>query len=757
MFSSTQNSQQQPDVNATNTQNSQPHFDANATLTIPPAAVLTVVASDAASNSASSVTASTLSVSPQSLGGTLKRNVNGKSEVWQFFQIYEERMFTTHAFCILCKSDVNYGRTHSTSNLEKHMQRHHKNEYDTIMCERANKRLKLGKAGDTSTIQQKLTKFMASSTDEYQECLLDWMIESYQPLTAVQKDSFRKLTQSLNKTAPIIGQEKIRSLLSIKYFETQQYITKILKGNNVALTTDSWTSIAKEGFVTCTMHFIEPLTWSLHSFSLGIIKKDGASTANDAVRYAEEHMKKFNVSYPQLTFIVTDTEAMIAAGRLFKEKSTEEGGKTFDHKLELVTKLAFKDTPESISAMAACRGIVNFFNSSSQATEKLKEKSKAMLGAALTVIQDVVTRWWSTFSMCERLLKLRTVLTIMHLEGGMRLFLTEAQWSIVTDMTVVLKPFMIAQRLLEGQSYVTISLIPYMLYKIRNGLRIANVDPLSSPQVQTISARMIEKYNEEFGTGEEYTVTVDRITVGRNRRVKGIPKIVLTAMFLDPRTKTGTGIPVTDREIMWQYIEEELAELAMEIGPHAPHAAQPTATAPPAPDDVRIIENNAILNNNRGLNDVNDFLHELQAKDELQELDDAIDEPINLEDDEEENWSQERVREIIQAEIKLYKAAKGMKLRDPLTRHFGNPLDWWKVNETNFPWLAKLAMKYLSIPATSAPSKRVFSTAGLTIAKDRARLEASRANEIVFLHDSLPALRKYKALISEHNQTVIDV
>ena len=68
MFSSTQNSQPQPDVDATNTQNSQPHFDANATLTIPPAAVLTVVASDAASNSASSVTASTLTVSPQSLG-----------------------------------------------------------------------------------------------------------------------------------------------------------------------------------------------------------------------------------------------------------------------------------------------------------------------------------------------------------------------------------------------------------------------------------------------------------------------------------------------------------------------------------------------------------------------------------------------------------------------------------------------------------------------------------------------------------------
>jgi len=66
---------------------------------------------------------------------------------------------------------------------------------------------------------------------------------------------------------------------------------------------------------------------------------------------------------------------MIAAGCLFMDKSVEAGGTTswhgyIDHKLELVTNLAFKDTPESSGTIAACRAIVTFFNSSSQATEK---------------------------------------------------------------------------------------------------------------------------------------------------------------------------------------------------------------------------------------------------------------------------------------------------------------------------------------------------------------------------------------------------
>jgi hypothetical protein len=110
----------------------------------------------------------------------------------------------------------------------------------------------------------------------------------------------------------------------------------------------------------------------LHHFSLGIFKKDGASTARDVVRYVEEHMTNFSVMYPQLICMVSDTEStMIAAGCMFKDNALQSGGHTawhgcLDHKLELVTKLAFKDGPESLGTINACRAIVTCFNSSSK-------------------------------------------------------------------------------------------------------------------------------------------------------------------------------------------------------------------------------------------------------------------------------------------------------------------------------------------------------------------------------------------------------
>jgi hypothetical protein len=52
----------------------------------------------------------------------------------------------------------------------------------------------------------------------------------------------------------------------------------------------------------------------------------------------------------------------------------------------------------------------------------------------------------------------------------------------------------------------------------------------------------------------------------------------------------------------------------MDIGPRATHATAAAAAAPPALDDVRIIENNNIQVNNRVLNDVDVFCMSCKLK-----------------------------------------------------------------------------------------------------------------------------------------------
>ena len=68
----------------------------------------------------------------------------------------------------------------------------------------------------------------------------------------------------------------------------------------------------------------------------------------------------------------------------------------------------------------------------------------------------------------------------------------------------------------------------------------------------------------------------------------------------------------------------------------------------------------------------------------------------------------------------------------PILHREGDPLSWWKQNEFRFPTLAKLARRILCIPATSAPSERLFSDAGLIIAKDRASMLPDMAATLIF-------------------------
>ncbi|CAB5217378.1 unnamed protein product [Rhizophagus irregularis] len=65
----------------------------------------------------------------------------------------------------------------------------------------------------------------------------------------------------------------------------------------------------------------------------------------------------------------------------------------------------------------------------------------------------------------------------------------------------------------------------------------------------------------------------------------------------------------------------------------------------------------------------------------------------------------------------------------PLT----NVLKWWKLHEEEYPHLANMAKDYLGVPATSAPSERIFSSAADVITYDRASLAPETVRSVMCL------------------------
>ena len=66
-----------------------------------------------------------------------------------------------------------------------------------------------------------------------------------------------------------------------------------------------------------------------------------------------------------------------------------------------------------------------------------------------------------------------------------------------------------------------------------------------------------------------------------------------------------------------------------------------------------------------------------------------------------------------------------------------DPLQWWKLNEVQFPHLKILAQKYLCIPATSSSSDRLFSKQGDLVEMKRDLIKPNQLHTILFLNKNL--------------------
>jgi hypothetical protein len=81
-------------------------------------------------------------------------------------------------------------------------------------------------------------------------------------------------------------------------------------------------------------------------------------------------------------------------------------------------------------------------------------------------------------------------------------------------------------------------------------------------------------------------------------------------------------------------------------------------------------------------------------------------------------------------------------LVEPLILLGDCPLKWWASHESKYPTLRELARKYLSIPASSASSERMWSISGLLVTKHRNRMKSDNICHLMFLKHNLKVMRE---------------
>jgi hypothetical protein len=389
-----------------------------------------------------------------------------------------------------------------------------------------------------------------------------------------------------------------------------------------------------------------------------------------------------------------------------------------DHNLHLNSKLAFEDTnlPEAENSMKAARSQIEFFNSSTQALDKLHQMQKTTRAGKKSVglIQDVKTRWWSTWRMLQRLIELTPTIDALIYSGQVATnALSATQKQVLTEIEALLAPMAKAQKTLEGDKYPTISSVPFLIWKLRENLRARTIprehDDISAPTRYLAQKMYSDFVDKRYGDGSK-VFHLDYV-LGRQQRYISLHKIVIVAAFLDPRFKNlHPFVPESDRPAVFSYVLTLMRSLTDTNNTSEPLSEQQQEQ--PTTNDTATTS---------------------------QDSDDIFAELIT-ESGEQNDYITDDNAMICEAELNRYKGIKPI-------HHQHNPLKWWSENSAKFPLLSQLALRYLAIPATSASSERLWSRAANIITKSRTQLEGHVVSDLIMLKENGCILEKHGASI----------
>jgi len=585
-----------------------------------------------------------------------------KSDVWKHFT----KMSVCKSKCKICDKELPTVGGNTTG-----MRNHMRTAHPSCMEAAANPQPKLQSFGIgpqrpcSDQQQEKITDMLA-----------DVLAEHLLPLQFVESASLRRLLAFLEPNyKPPCRQTMTARMIAKKDTLAATMKTEMSEqAESVSITTDIWTSLTNEAYMSFTATYITP-QWTVRNVIL------------DSAIMLERHTLE-NIA-AELARIAGDwgignkVLACVHDGA----SNVKQAGARNDwvdihcaaHVLHLCVTSAMGTNKTTNKPIARCVGaasrLVSHFHHSPLATNALLKRQQEMKPTETSkkLVQHCKTRWNSAYDMMERLVELRwpvaAVLSdreIVKQQDAKTLELTEDQWELMRCMLTVLQPLQTATALLSAEKSPPASVCIPMIWGLLNNHLAAQDTDLDA--VRQFKREMKDELSKRFPLSKEEA---------------GHPFVV--ASILDPAHKHLPAVPEEVRLAAYDNVRELLSNVAL-------------------PDDESAEAEEG---------------EESAAKRHCPGLEFILGDQYST------------GTEIVSAdtEFESYLSDK------PASR--GDVLQWWAANATNYSRVAVLARRYLAIPPTSVASERVFSLSGRVITKTRNRLLPDTATCLVFLNKNI--------------------
>uniref|UniRef100_A0A8C2L648 Si:dkeyp-117b8.4 n=1 Tax=Cyprinus carpio TaxID=7962 RepID=A0A8C2L648_CYPCA len=418
-------------------------------------------------------------------------------------------------------------------------------------------------------------------------------------------------------------------------------------------------------------------------------------------------------------------------------------------------------------ALADARAIVLHFQHNVNASTALSQKAEAVNKESACLVLNDPGRWTTAIEMCESLLELKWVISSVLEEQKVATNLADHQWRLIHELVPVLKTVRIAASFLSEDINGPISALMPCLQGVSRllGQKIAEC---TCPVVKGVMERIRAGMDKRWSLSDEDAL---------------LDSSAVLSSFLDPRFKELRFLSPHARSKLHDKVKELLSvqpftsdeqmnaerRQSMEMEETVDERGEP---ADFGLDDSLPIPAMASLDSPESCGSVEEGDSvELQPSEPCvaisspeQVNENTLGSPFKNANDRKRRSSGTSMTSPLRGDLQLMPHIRMSPLpqsmydiilgedptermpeihqqlenyiAEPLCRRSLSPLQWWRNKEHRFPAVARLARKYLSIPATAVSADRTFAPRESPVTQRRATLGSKHLDHILFLHQN---------------------
>lgn len=640
------------------------------------------------------------------------------SITWKYFKVNPNDK--TVCSCALCNATISRGgktaKTFTTSNMMNHLKKFHPQEMakEAEALGSTSKQLKrtateAGCSATTSTCDCEKGKVQATLPSIFAKKKL-WDINDHraqevhyligemiavdlQPYSMTSDIGFQRLVKVICPNYNIPSRKYITENIIPDIFQKvkTKIKTYIQNASHISLTTDIWTASTNNcPFLSVTGHWLSS-EFEQHRAVLRVVPFQGSHTGARISEVLSNVLEDYELTKKQIFLVLRDSGANMIAG---VNNCGLQSQSCFIHTLQLSINESIFTQQAIKNIVTINRNIVKHFNHSAVAVKKLEEIQDQLNLKMHKLIQDVATRWNSTYYMLERNLEQRKALATYAVDNTLPT-LSTYQWGLVEKIVHLLSPF----------EEIT-----------KNATKRESTTSLIIPTIQTIKYFLSKAARNNNFSG--IITTVEELQSSIEKRFSAYleNKCLCLSSFIDPRFKMKfqrSDMVLKIKE--WVLEALELYQDQMDIGGESTD----NSSSPGGEDEDSA---SSLLTFSKMFNELASAKtedHHAGTKEITQKQNKSS----------KTRYSRGCIKELDQY------------LKLPLQQTNNDPFLWWKNEQETLPLLSKLALRYLSAPASSVESERLFSTGGNIYEPARNRLCPENGEILMFLHYNLRVLK----------------